>query len=144
MNNKAVEMNVTDAITEKPISFSVGKRKFKIYPPTLGKMQMLSKYYLQLDIDEDALMEEPHVESMRVCESKTDVVCSLMAVAVSKTKEDLLDDDKLNEIAEFFKWNTAPTDFSTCLLALLTQIDYVNFISSIRLTKILRQNKPRI
>ena len=32
MNNKAVEMNVTDAITEKPISFSVGKRKFKIYP----------------------------------------------------------------------------------------------------------------
>ena len=68
MENKKLEMNVSDAITEKPIGFSVGTRKFKIYPPTLGKMQILSKYYLQLDIDEDALMEEPHVESMRMCE----------------------------------------------------------------------------
>lgn len=144
MDQRRIEKNVSDAITEKPIKFSVGKRKFSIYPPTLGKMQILSKYYLMLEIDEEALLEEPHLESMRVCESKADVVCSLMAIAVLKDKEDLLDDDKVNEIADFFKWNTNPTDFSTCLLALLTQVDYVNFISSIRLTKILRQNKPKI
>jgi len=144
MDQRRIEKNVSDAMTEKPIKFSVGTRKFRIYPPTLGKMQILSKYYLLLEIDEEALMEEPHVEAMRVCETKTDVVCSLMAIAVLNKKEELLDDDKVQEISDFFKWNTQPTDFSTCLLALLTQIDYVNFISSIRLTKILRQNKPRI
>ena len=67
-----------------------------------------------------------------------------MADAVLQNKNDLLDDAKIKDMADFFKWNTKPTDFSTCLLALLTQIDYVNFISSIRLTKILRQNKPKI
>lgn len=141
--NKRIEMSVSDAITEKPVRFSVGERKFSVHPPTLGKMQILSKYYLMLEIDEKALGEQPHLESMRVCETKIDIVCGLMAVAVLKTKEDLLDNEKINELTDFFKWNTSPADFSNILLAILTQVDYVNFITSIRLTGILRQNEPR-
>lgn len=141
--NKRIEMNVADTITEKPIGFSVGDRKFSVHPPTLGKMQILSKYYLMLEIDEKALDEQPHLEAMRVCEAKTDIVCGLMAVAVLKTKEELLDDEKINELTDFFKWNTGPADFSNVLLAVLTQVDYANFITSIRLTGILRQNEPR-
>lgn len=141
--SKQIEMNVSDAITEKPIRFGVGKRKFSVYPPTLGKMQILSKYYLLLEIDEKALDAEPHLEAMRVCEDKTDVVCTLMAVSSLRTKEELQDDEKIQELADFFKWNTSPQDFGTVLLALLTQIDYANFITSIRLTKTLRKNKPK-
>lgn len=138
-----VEQQVSDAIIEKPIEFSLNKEKYKIHPPTFGKLQMLSKLYLQLEIDEGALMEEPHLEAMRVCKAKTDVVCEIMSVATFKDKQDLLNDDKIKERAEHFKWNTKPSDFSTILLALLTQTHYENFMSSIRLTGILRQNKPR-
>lgn len=141
MKNRT-EQGVSDAIVEKPIEFKVGKDRYKIHPPTLGKLQLLSNLYLQLDINEEALQEEPHLESMRVCESKVDVVCELMAVATFKDKEELLDDDKIKERAEHFKWSTSPSDFSTVLLALLTQTHYENFIASIRLTGILRQNKP--
>lgn len=140
---KYIEASVSDAIVEKPIRFSIGKSKFSIYPPTLGKLQILSKYYLMLDIDEQALSGEPHLEAMRVCEAKTDTVCQLMAAATLDTKEDLLDDEKICELAGFFKFNAYPPDFGTVLLALLTQVHYENFMSSIRLTRILRQNAPR-
>lgn len=162
--NRELEMMVSDALTEKPLEFSIttdrkgtklqrffwrlfkreSKKKdvFTIKPPTLGKQQILSKYYLMLEIDEKALVENPAVESMRICETKTDVVCSLMAVATLNTKEELLNDELIAQRAEFFKWATKPDDFSTLILAVLTQIDYVNFTNSIRLTRLLRVNKP--
>ena len=140
---KLIEMSVADAVTEKPIEFVVERRKFKIYPPTIGKMQILSKYFLMLDIDEARLEEEPQLEAMRICESKSDVVVELMATATFKAKEDLLNREKIEERMEFFKWNSKPTEFQFILLSLLVQMQYENFINSIRLTEILRQNKPK-
>ena len=137
-----IESAVSDAMIGRPISFELKGEKFDVHPPTLGKMQILSKLYLQLEIDEEALSENPHLEAMRICDSKTDIVCEIMAVATFDQKEDLLDNDKICERAEFFKWNCMPPDFGTCLLAILTQVDYENFMTSIRLTKILRQNAP--
>ncbi len=140
---KQIEMAVSDAVTEKPIELKVGSRKFKINPPTIGKMQILSKYYLMLDLDEEKLQENPQLEAMRVCRDKSDIVTELMAVATFNNKDDLLNDDKIKERAEYFKWNSKVEDFSMVLLALLTQTQYENFITSIRLTEILRQNKPK-
>lgn len=184
------EMMVSDAITEKPISFTLSyqqekevnfkektivkklenrkflfihysvnvdveeeidnirteivdiKEEYEIDSPTLGKMQILSKYYLMLDIDENKLQETPHLEAMRICESKTDVVCSLMSAATFSNRKDLTDEIKIQERADLFKWNCKPKDFATVLLALLTQTEYANFMNSIRLAKLLRQNKP--
>ena len=33
-------MSVADAVTEKPIEFKIGRRKFKMSPPSIGKMQI--------------------------------------------------------------------------------------------------------
>ena len=140
---KQIEMAVSDAVTEKPIELKIGSRKFKINPPTIGKMQILSKYYLMLDLDEEKLQENPQLEAMRVCRDKSDIVTELMAVATFNNKDDLLNDDKIKERAEYFKWNSKVEEFSIVLLALLTQTQYENFITSIRLTEILRQNKPK-
>lgn len=140
--DKIIESAVSDALVGRPISFELKGERFEIHPPTLGKMQILSKLYLQLEIDEEALADEPHLEAMRLCEKKTDVVCEIMAVATINSKEELLDDANVRERAEFFKWNCLPPDFGTCLLAILAQVDYENFMTSIRLTKTLRQNKP--
>jgi nitrate reductase beta subunit len=140
---KQIEMAVSDAVTEKPIELKIGSRKFKINPPTIGKMQILSKYYLMLDLDEEKLQENPQLEAMRVCRDKSDIVTELMAVATFNNKDDLLNSDKIKERAEYFKWNSKVEEFSIVLLALLTQTQYENFITSIRLTEILRQNKPK-
>lgn len=138
----STEQSVSDTITQKPIRFTVGDEKFAIYPPTMGKMQILSKLYLQLDIDEHEFQEEPHKEVMRICENRTDIICSLMAVATFRTEDELLNDEQIAVRAAFFKWNCYPEDFAACVVAILTQVDYSNFSLSIRLTKMLRQNKP--
>lgn len=140
--DKIIEQNASDTMTQKPIRFMVGEEKFSIYPPTLGKMQIMAKLYLQMDIDEQTFKEEPHKETMRICEDRTDIVCELMAVATFRTENELLDDEKIAERANFFKWNCFPDDFGNCLLIILTQVDYSNFMTSIRLTRMLRQNKP--
>lgn len=140
---KQIEMAVSDAVTEKPIELKIGSRKFKINPPTIGKMQILSKYYLMLDLDEEKLQENPQLEAIRICRDKSDIVTELMAVATFNNKDDLLNSDKIKERAEYFKWNSKVEEFSIVLLALLTQTQYENFITSIRLTEILRQNKPK-
>lgn len=141
---KLLEMFVSDTMIERPINLVVGEREFVIKPPTLGKMQVLSKYYLLLDIEEESFEKEPHLEAMRVCEAKTDVVCGLMAIAVQNTQKELLDDDKIKDLTEFFKWNAEPKDFADVILAIMVQVRYENFMTSIRLTKTLRLNKPTV
>lgn len=141
--DELIESYVSDAMLEKPIALSVGGEDYKIYPPSFGKMQILSKLFLLLEIDEKALSDEPHIESMRVCREKTDIVCRLIAVATLKTKDELLDDKLVADRSEHIKWNGKPEDFSKVMMAILTQIDYSNFISSITLTKMLRLNKPK-
>ena len=142
--DKIIEQAVSDAIIERPISFELEGVKYEIHPPTLGKMQILSKLYLQLDIDEKEFTDKPHRESMRICESKTDEVCHIMAIATLQTKEELLNEDTVKKRADLFKWSCKPQDFATCIMAILTLIDYENFITSIRLTKMLRQNEPTV
>lgn len=118
------------------------QREFIIKPPKLGKMQILSRFFLDLQIDEKALEEEPITEAMRVCEAKTDTVCALMAAAVSNTQDELTDADYQKALAAFFKEFGDTDNFAILLLALLAQQNYANFIASIRLMKTFRLNKP--
>lgn len=182
MNNEKqiqIEKAVADAITQKPISFSVIKEvpdtkiesvttkvrivkwlpiyrsiteqkevksvkqeryDFTIAPPTIGKMQLLSNLYLDLKIDEKDLEANPTTTVMEICAHKTDICAKMMAMATLTSPDDLLNDAKVKERAEFFKWNCQPNDMSLVILALIAFVDYENFLNSIALTKILRQN----
>lgn len=140
---KQYELMASDAMLGKPIEFETAGEKFQIYPPSFGKMQMLSKLFLLLDFDEEKLLNEPMQESMRLCMEKTDIVCTLIATATFQSKEDLLNNEKITERAEFFKWNGETDTFCYVVTSLLAQVNYVNFSHSIVLTKTFRQNKPK-
>ena len=182
MIENQIEQSVTDAITQKPIRFSVGrfknvqkevevirrkrliswlpflykrdkvierqteseycKEEFEIKPPTIGKFEILTKIVLQLNIDYENLDKMPHEEINRICAERTDLICSMMAVATIDGQKDLTDDNAISERAEFFKWHCKVDDLATCLLAVYSIVDYSNFITSMRLTKIFDLNKP--
>lgn len=141
--DKIIEASVSDSIIEKPVEINIGGEVMQIAPPSFGKMQMLSKLFLQLEIDEEKLGENAREEAMNICSKKTDTVCTLIAVATLSKKEDLLDIEKVRERADFIKWNAQPKDLSVVVIAILSMVDYSNFINSIALTKILRQNNPK-
>lgn len=117
-------------------------RTFTIYPPKLGKLQILSRYLLQLGLDDAALKENPYAEAVRVSMEKPDVVYELMAAAVCNTKEELDDEAHRRKLADFFKWNGDAKDFGALVLAILAQNDYASFITSVGLLKHFRINKP--
>lgn len=161
------EILANEALAQKPIKFTIKARKYKkkrkslfsllksseyeeivekrdffIYPCTLGKMSLLTSYFLKMDFDEKRLQEEPMRESMRVCLNQTDLVCETMAIAVLPNKEDIEDEGKVRELKEYFKWNSYAGDYAGLLLTLITMNDYVGFTNSIRLTEILRLSRP--
>lgn len=159
MENNDIEKLVSDRIIQKPICFSIPEtvservpvckylpfirkqvtrihdRQFEIAPPTLGKMQILSRLYLELDFDDVQLHINPMKEVMRLTETKIDIMCEIMAVATLNDKQSLLSAEKIAERARYFRWKCYPSDFATLILALLTQIDYSVFADSIRLTR---------
>lgn len=57
--NKEIEINISDAIIERPINFSIGKSKLCIYPSTLGKMQILKNLYLSMSVNMELLTMNP-------------------------------------------------------------------------------------
>lgn len=53
--NKA---DISDTMIERPISFSVGKKRFFIYPPTLGKIQLFSRLIDAMGIDANSTLPD--------------------------------------------------------------------------------------
>ena len=122
---------------------SLTKEKYSIFPPTLGKLQILSKLFLNLDLNFDSLKLDPATEIFKCCKDKTDILAEIMAVSVLKTKEELLNNDLISQKKDLFLWNTTPEDFSIIVGAILMQIDLTNFSNSIRLTRLFRLNEPK-
>lgn len=56
MESKNINMNIDDALIEKPYPFTIeeegkGERHFFLYPVTLGKLHMLKRHMENLEID---------------------------------------------------------------------------------------------
>ena len=106
-------------------------------------MQILAKLFLKLELDFEAIKEDPATELFKCCESKSAILAEIMAVSVLRKKEDLLNHDLISSKRDLFLWNTTPEDFSIIVGAILMQIDLTNFSNSIRLTKLFRLNEPK-
>lgn len=117
------------------------ERKFFIYPPTLGKLEYLSKLFLELDFNDKALKDNPFNECLRICSDKTDLICNIMAVATT-TSNLTKKNDELKKKALFFKQYCTTDNFIDLMYLLFQCLHFENFTTSIRLTKIFRINNP--
>lgn len=118
--NKQIEIDVSDAITERPVRFSIGPQQFSLHPPTLGKMQLLKNLYLYIDIDERLYQLNTDKELLQICRTQSDVVCQIVAYSTFRSKADLLDADKVMNRARFFAENLSAEDLATLLTLILT------------------------
>ena len=132
----------TEVVTKQESKSVDLERVFTIHRPTLGQLQLMSKPYLLMDIDEAQFESNPMQEVMRICETKSDHVTEYIAYSVIGDKDDLLNPKIVGEVADFIKWHCTPNDLALCLLVIHSQIECENFLISIRCMKIARQNKP--
>lgn len=100
--DKNIEMNIADAIMEKPVGFNIGSRHFCLYPPSLGKMFLLSRLTKQLGINNGIMKANPYLESLRICKENKETVCRIIAYHSMNRKGDVLDELKIKRRASFF------------------------------------------
>lgn len=126
--NKQLEANLADTLVERPLRFRLGRRTFNLYPPTLGKMQMLKDLYLAIDIDEERMLRDAAAETLRVCNRHPGEVCRIIAYSTFVRREDVMDTDRVYRLASWFRRRLSAADMATLLSLLLTGGDTESFI----------------
>lgn len=126
--NKQIEKNLSDAITEKPVRFRVGKRNFSLYPPTLGKMQLLKSLFIAIDVNTTLLTTNPLVETLRLCREHPDTVCQIIACSTFNDRRSINDTDKIAQRSAFFRQDMEAEDLATILSLILAADNTEEFV----------------
>lgn len=118
--NKQTELHLSDAITEKPIRFQVGKRPFSLFPATLGKMQLLKSLFISIEVSPEMLAMNPLTEALRVSREHPDIVSRIIAYSTFPDKESVNNTDKVLKRADLFRQEMETADLATILSVILS------------------------
>lgn len=142
-DRELLEMNIADTIIERPIGFSVGKRNFFIYPPTLGKTYLLARLFKSLDADDKVIATNPYLEAMRLSQAKKEAVCRILAYHTFNRKSDILNNAKVEQRAKILEKNLDSEELATVLVLILSGDNTEEFIRYFGIDKE-RAEKDRI
>lgn len=122
--------DIMAAIVSRPQEFSLAGRTFRIYPESLGKSIVMSSLVAQLDTTTGLTTT---VEALALCHNQRDVVCDIIALAVSETKAEIFNVRSLRSKAAFFDKHLGDTDMASLLLNVLAtmQADELMHIAGI-------------
>lgn len=82
-------LDLTDAIIERPQGFHIGHRQFYLYPVSLGKMYLLARLVDSLKIKPENIKVSPFLEALRLVSKNREIVCRIIAYHTCKTKDDV-------------------------------------------------------
>lgn len=142
-DKKRIEMDIADAIIERPAGFSVGNRRFYLYPPTLGKTYLLARLFDELDANSQIISTNPYMEALRLCGTKRSIVCRILAYCTFKNKAYIFDNNKIDTRSKFFSDNLDIEELSTLLVIVLTGDNTESYISYFGIDKE-REERKRI
>jgi hypothetical protein len=138
------EQRALDTLSEKNESFGIEGRDGKtmtlrLYPLQLGRLAMISRRLLDLDvIFDDGQIEDAVKRMWTICAEKPREVAEIIAIATLRTKQEL--DEQIKERTELILWS--PTMDATALANVLSvivfQSYYVDFMNAIRWARTLR------
>ena len=141
---RLTEQRALDTLTEKIESFEIeGNDKEQItlylYPLQLGRLAMISRRLIDLDlIFDDEQMEGAVKRMWTICSEKSKEVAEIIAIATLRTQQEI--EDMLKERTKLIYWS--PTMDTTALTNILSTIVfqsyYADFMNAIRLVRTLR------
>lgn len=140
MADKFIDMNIDDALIEKPYPFTVevegkGERHFFLYPVTLGKLHVLKRHIENLQIDFENMKVNAHLEMLRVVEERKEEVCKVIAYHTMKRKRDIFDTKLVQETADFINDNSSNEELATLLIFVLTKDNVDEYKSHLGIAK---------
>lgn len=111
-------LDLADAIIERPQGFQIGHRQFYLYPVSLGKMYLLARLVDGLEVKKENLKVNPFLETLRLVREKRNVVCRLIAYHTCRTKDEVFNNvlikQRINLLAK-----ESDSDLATVLIMVL-------------------------
>lgn len=135
---RLTEQRALDTLTEKIESFEIeGNDKEQItlylYPLQLGRLAMISRRLIDLDlIFDDEQMEGAVKRMWTICSEKSKEVAEIIAIATLRTQQEI--EDMLKERTKLIYWSPTMDILSTIVF----QSYYADFMNAIRLVRTLR------
>lgn len=125
---KQLELDIADTIIDRPKGFSVGRRHFYLYPVTLGKMYLEKRIISNLNINIELLQANPYIESLRLVETKKEQCCLLIAYHTLQTKQEVLNNEIVNNRKKLILNEMSNEDIATLVLTCLTHDKTATYI----------------
>lgn len=142
-NKERIEMDIADAVMERPVGFNIGNRYFYIYPPTLGMTYLLARLFRELDANRQIVATNPYMEAIRLCKVRKDIVCRILSYQTFNKKKDIFNNTKIAERADFFYKNLDLEELATLLVLILTSDNLEVYTSHLGIDKE-REERKRI
>jgi len=137
-----INMDIADAIIERPQPFEVDGIRFFLYPPTLGHTIIIERHVSALNINMEELRTDPYKTALRACIKQPGQVSRIVVLHTCRTKKEIFDDELIEKRLEHFK-DVEAEDLAPLLLIILTRYTTEGFIKHLRLDKE-RQDKERV
>lgn len=129
-----IEMDIADAIIERPQPFEVDGVRFFIYPPTLGATIMIERNISALGFDAQEAEENPYKEALRACVESPDASARVIAMHTCRTKRELFDDELIEKRTLTIS-KADPEDMAALLVVILTRNTVHPFIKHLGLDR---------
>lgn len=142
--DKFTDMRALDTLTEKPESFEIETKEGEtktlyLYPLQLGRLAMISRLLLDLDLALDDDDTESAIKRMwTICSEKPRVVAEIIAIATLQTKQEI--EDELKDRTDLILWSPTmqPGALVNILSAIVIQSYHEDFMKAIRSVKTLQ------
>lgn len=141
--NNLTDQRALDVLTDKVESFELEDQSGKkvtlyLYPLQLGRLALISRRLLDLDLVFDDDNKDSVKQLWTVCAEKTQEVAEIIAIATLRTKEDI--DTHIEERVKLLLWSPTMTQqaLMNVLYAIITQSYYADFLKAIRSVRMLR------
>lgn len=116
-----IDIEVADAIMEKPYGFALGKKHFYLYPITLGKMLLLSNHIKELGVSIENTKRNPYEEMLKVVKEKREITARIITYHTFDKKEDIVDVNKVARRSQYILKNAEDADLATLLVTVLAK-----------------------
>ena len=110
---------ISEILVERPVGFTVEERHFYIWPMTLGKLTLIRE--LTGGLNTQYLELNPFLELLGLVSKDKDKAARIIAYAICKRRDEVFDEEKIQEHIEFFKEHIEDGDMAALLITILTK-----------------------
>ena len=125
---------ITDIVLSRPVPFRLGKRRFMLYPETLGTSILISNMLQPLGIEHEIMTINPTLETMRLCTLYPEKVSEIIAIATLPADE-CLNAVKVKKRAAIFSADMDRDDMVQMLMMILSRSRWHRLTCILGLTK---------